>query len=89
MESSLPYHEPPIGQLLLSSSFVLALNAVNHVLDSLISPGLVGQILVGIAWGTPGGKLLSTQVEEVVVQLGYIGLILLVFEGMSHPCHQN
>lgn len=81
MASSLPYHEPSIQTILIQSSFLLLLNAVNHVLDAAIYAGLVGQILVGIAWGMPGGKILDVHAQEVIVQLGYIGLILLVFEG--------
>ncbi|KIL90492.1 hypothetical protein FAVG1_06224 [Fusarium avenaceum] len=43
--------------------------------------GLIGQVALGVAWGTPGAKWLSREVEDAVVQLGYLGLILLVFEG--------
>jgi hypothetical protein len=78
---SLPYHEPDIITILILTSFLLLLNIVNSVLDRLLYCGLLGQVLVGIAWGTPGAKLLSENVEQAVVQLGYLGLILLVFEG--------
>jgi hypothetical protein len=78
---SLPYHEPGIVTILIQSSFLLLLNLVNSVLDRLVYCGLLGQVLVGIAWGTPGAKWLSNEAEEVIVQLGYIGLILLVYEG--------
>ncbi|KAK5999108.1 hypothetical protein PT974_01497 [Cladobotryum mycophilum] len=79
--SSLPYHEPSIVTLLTQASFLLAANLLNHVVDSLLYCGLIGQILVGVAWGTPGSKILPTEVETTIVQLGYIGLILIVFEG--------
>jgi hypothetical protein len=81
MASSLPYHEPSAETLLIVASFLVALNVVNYVFDALLYCGLVGQIMIGIAWGTPGGKLLSMQAEEFIMQLGYIGLILIVFEG--------
>lgn len=81
MASSLPYHEPSIETILIQSSFLIVLNAVSHVLDATIYSGLVGQILVGIAWGMPGGKILDSHAQEFIVQLGYVGLILLVFEG--------
>jgi hypothetical protein len=61
----------------------LLLNIANAALDRIVYCGLLGQVLVGIAWGTPGAKWLTTHMEEVIVQLGYIGLILLVFEGRS------
>ncbi|KAJ9497514.1 hypothetical protein H2202_006938 [Exophiala xenobiotica] len=38
-------------------------------------------VLLGMAWGTPGAKLLSHAFEESATQLGYLGLIAIVFEG--------
>lgn len=70
MASALPYDEPSIQTLLIQSSFLIVLNGINHVLDSLMYCGLVGQILVGIAWGVPWGNILETHVQEAVVQLG-------------------
>jgi hypothetical protein len=80
---SLPYHEPAVDIILVQASFLLLLNITNAALDRIVYCGLLGQVLVGTAWGTPGAKWLSTQMEQVIVQLGYIGLILLVFEGHS------
>lgn len=68
--------------ILIHSSFLLLLNLLNWAIDTVLYCGLIGQILVGIAWGTPAGQLLSVEAEEVVVQLGYLGLILIVYEGM-------
>lgn len=79
---SLPYHEPDIITILILTSFLLLLNAINSIFDKFLYCGLLGQIAVGIAWGTPGAKILSSNVEDAVVQLGYLGLLLLVFEGM-------
>lgn len=81
--ASLPYHEPGIQTILILVSFLLLLNVINAALDKVLYCGLLGQVLIGIAWGTPGAKWLSTEVEEVIVQLGYLGLILLVYEGSS------
>jgi Kef-type K+ transport system membrane component KefB len=78
---SLPYHEPGIVTILIQSTFLLLLNVVSSILDRLVYCGLLGQVLLGIAWGTPGAKWLSIETEEVIVQLGYLGLILLVYEG--------
>jgi len=82
-EAALAYHEPTITTILIQSSFLILLNVLNWALDSLLYCGLIGQILVGIAWGTPGAGLLTRDAEDIVVQLGYLGLILMVFEG--HP----
>lgn len=82
MAASLPYHEPGIEDILILSSMLLAFNVINSVLDRTLYCGLVGQVLVGIAWGTPGGKWLSSSLEDAIVQLGYLGLIMIVFEGI-------
>ncbi|KAI1074793.1 Sodium/hydrogen exchanger [Whalleya microplaca] len=79
--SSLPYQEPPITALLTLSTFTLALNAVNSILDRALYCGLVGQVLIGTAWGAPGARWLAPAVQAAVVQLGYLGLVLVVFEG--------
>ncbi|KAG5801593.1 hypothetical protein H9Q74_013753 [Fusarium xylarioides] len=81
MEASLPYHEPSITVIAILSSFLLLLSLVNYGLDKIAYCGLIGQIALGIAWGTPGAKWLSRKVEDAIVQLGYLGLVLLVFEG--------
>ncbi|KPM34772.1 hypothetical protein AK830_g11802 [Neonectria ditissima] len=78
---SLPYHEPGIVTILIQASFLLLLNVVNFILDNSLYCGLLGQVFLGVAWGTPGVKWLGTEAEEVIVQLGYLGLLLLVYEG--------
>ena len=79
--AALPYQDPPIKTILILSSFLLLLNAINRVLDNLIYCGLVGQVLIGVAFGTPGAKWLDKGTEQVIVQLGYLGLVLLVYQG--------
>lgn len=83
MAASLPYQESGIQDILILSSFLLALNLINSLLDRTLYCGLIGQVLIGVAWGTPGGKWLSASFEEAVVQLGYLGLIMIVFHGMT------
>lgn len=79
--TSLPYHEPGIVTILIIASFLLALNTINYTLDRIIYCGLVGQLFIGIAWGTPGLDWLSEELQHSIVQLGYIGLVLIVYEG--------
>ncbi|KAI8309362.1 Cation/H(+) antiporter 17 [Colletotrichum sp. SAR11_59] len=79
--SSLAYHEPSITTIIILSGFLLLLNTVNYGLDKLVYCGLIGQVFLGIAWGTPGAQWLSAETENAVMQLGYLGLILLVYEG--------
>jgi hypothetical protein len=82
-DASLPYREPGIVVILVLTSFLLLLAVVNAAVDKLLYCGLLGQVLIGIAWGSPGAKWLSASAEETVVQLGYLGLVLLVYEGLS------
>ena len=82
---SFPYEEPGIAQILIYTSFLLLLNVIDFILDHLIYCGLLGQVLVGIAWGTPGAKLLSSCAEGLITDIGYLGLILLVYEGVCAP----
>lgn len=83
--ASLPYHEPGIVTILIISSFLLLLNCINWLLDRLVFCGLIGQIFIGIAWGAPGSKWLTTELQEVIVQLGYLGLLCIVYEGKKNP----
>ena len=80
-DSSFPYHEPSIVAVLVLASFLLILNISNYILDRLIYCGLLGQILVGVWFGTPGTGWLSIDMEGVAQMFGYLGLILLVYEG--------
>lgn len=84
MEASLAYHEPGVVTILTQSSFLLLLNVSNFVLDHALYCGLLGQVFLGVAFGTPGAKWLGTEAEHVIVQLGYLGLLLLVYEGQRH-----
>lgn len=81
MVSSLPYQEPDIVEILIYSSFLLLLNIINYIVDRTVYCGLIGQILLGIAFGTPGAGWLSVEFEVIATRLGYLGLILLVYEG--------
>ena len=81
VEVALSYQEPDIKTILIFTSFILLLNVVNYVLDRLIYVGLIGQVLLGVIWGTPVAQWLGNYVEATVVDLGFLGLLLLIFEG--------
>ncbi|OCT45352.1 Na+/H+ antiporter [Cladophialophora carrionii] len=80
-DAALAYHEPDIVTILKQSSFLLVLNILGFILDHVFYCGLVGQVLIGMAWGAPGAKILPQLFQETVTQLGYLGLIMIVFEG--------
>ncbi|RPB05637.1 Sodium/hydrogen exchanger [Choiromyces venosus 120613-1] len=80
---SLPYHEPLILTILTQTSFLLLLNLLNTLLNATIYCGLLGQILLGIIYGIllTNTTLLPLSAQTTIVDPGYLGLILLVFEG--------
>ncbi|GAD97611.1 Na+/H+ antiporter [Paecilomyces variotii No. 5] len=83
---SLPYEEPGMVTILINVSFLLILNIVNYVLDRVVYCGLLGQIFVGMAWGIPGAKWLDVDLQHVAMSIGYLGLVLLVYEGGLSTC---
>lgn len=65
--------------VLLSFFFFLAL--AEWVSDRIFKAGLLGQIIVGVIYGVPVGNIMPIGWQETFVSLGYIGLILIIFEG--------
>lgn len=80
-QTAFAYEEPSITTTLIIAGLILALNLLNSFLDKFLYCGLIGQLFIGILWGTPGAKWLGQDTEIVIQQLGYIGLIMLVYEG--------
>ncbi|KAI0366246.1 Sodium/hydrogen exchanger [Pilatotrama ljubarskyi] len=81
MPTALPYEEPSLVHLLLLSSFIYLLNVARALADFLLHGGIVAEIALGIVYGSPLASLLPTAWEESFIALGYLGLILVVFEG--------
>ncbi|KAK7720972.1 hypothetical protein SLS64_001265 [Diaporthe eres] len=77
----LQYHEPDIISILVLVSFFSFLSSVGWVFNKAIRAGLVGQILMGILYGAPVGNILDTAWQQTFMALGYVGLILIIFEG--------
>ncbi|KEF53526.1 uncharacterized protein A1O9_10501 [Exophiala aquamarina CBS 119918] len=80
-EAALSYHEPGIILILVQSSFLIVLNVAGATVDYYLYCGLIAQVLLGMGWGAPGAALLSNDFQEVATQLGYLGLIAIIFEG--------
>ncbi|KAJ5187266.1 hypothetical protein N7449_010260 [Penicillium cf. viridicatum] len=80
-EAAFAYHEPSIETVLNYTGFLLSLNIVNTFLDKLLYCGLIGQLFLGVLWGTPGAQWFDLEIERVIQQIGYLGLILLIYEG--------
>ncbi|KAJ5081560.1 hypothetical protein NUU61_009824 [Penicillium alfredii] len=77
----LPYHEPGIVQILIVVSFFFFLSIAKWVSAKIIQAGIIGQISVGIIYGVPLANILEHNWQETFLTLGYVGLILIIFEG--------
>lgn len=77
----LQYGEPDIISILILLSFFFFLSALGWCFDKAIHASLVGQILLGVLYGTPVGNILTFEWQETFLVLGYIGLVLIIFEG--------
>ncbi|OQE38901.1 hypothetical protein PENCOP_c007G00653 [Penicillium coprophilum] len=80
-ESAFAYHEPSIKTVLTHTGFLLTINILNTSLDKILYCGLIGQLFIGVLWGTPGAQWFDQETERVIQQVGYLGLILLIYEG--------
>lgn len=65
--------------VLISFFFFLAI--AEWISDKIFRAGLIGQIVVGLIYGLPVGNIMPLDWQETFVSLGYIGLILIIFEG--------
>ncbi|KAM4066357.1 sodium/hydrogen exchanger family protein [Hirsutella rhossiliensis] len=80
-DSFLQYHEPGIIQLLILISFFFFLSLAQWASGKIFKAGLIGQIIVGLLYGRPVGNILPQEWQKSFVDLGYIGLILIIFGG--------
>ncbi|RHZ58994.1 hypothetical protein CDV55_102781 [Aspergillus turcosus] len=79
--SFLPYHEPSIIEILIVISFFFFLSLAEWVSARVIQAGIIGQIAVGIIYGLPLANILEKYWQDTFRVLGYVGLILIIFEG--------
>jgi Kef-type K+ transport system membrane component KefB len=77
----LPYEEPTTIQLLILGSFLLFLPISQRVFQRVLSAGILGPLAVGVIYGVPLANILPHVWQEAYLVLGYLGLILIVFEG--------
>jgi Kef-type K+ transport system membrane component KefB len=67
--------------ILIVVSFFFFLSLARWVSAAVIQAGIIGQIAVGIIYGVPLANILEHHWQETFVTLGYVGLILIIFEG--------
>ncbi|OJJ33575.1 hypothetical protein ASPWEDRAFT_30637 [Aspergillus wentii DTO 134E9] len=77
----LPYHEPEIVEILVIISFFFILSLAESVSAKIIRAGIIGPIAVGIVYGTPLADILEEGWQKTFLALGYVGLILIIFQG--------
>lgn len=82
--SFLEYHEPDIVSILILISFFVLLTVSEWLSNKIFRAGLIGQIVVGIIYGTPVGNILPVEWQETFLALGYVGLVLIIFEGIGY-----
>ncbi|KAF9463242.1 Cation/H+ exchanger [Collybia nuda] len=81
---SIPYEAPELPILLTISSYIYLLNIAEATFNSLINAGLIGSLALGVIFGPEASNLLPDYIQHTFILLGYIGLLLLVFEaGLS------
>ncbi|KAE8155329.1 Cation/H+ exchanger [Aspergillus avenaceus] len=80
--SFLPYHEPSIVEILVIISFFLFLSLAEWASAKVLRAGIIGQIAVGIIYGKPLADILQGDWQQTFLALGYVGLILIIFEGL-------
>ncbi|KAK4175258.1 putative Na(+)/H(+) antiporter [Triangularia setosa] len=77
----LAYHEPDIINILTLISFFLLLALSDWLADKIFRAGLIGQIIIGLIYGAPLADILEVNWQETFLVLGYVGLLLIIFEG--------
>ncbi|GAA5935301.1 hypothetical protein JCM3775_007265 [Rhodotorula graminis] len=77
---TLLYHEPGFVDLAIVVSFLYLAQVARNLANRLVGAGLLGEVAVGIVYG-PVAKLLDVAWMQTFLVIGYIGLVLIVFEG--------
>ena len=79
-------HDWIVIQVLTIISFFFFLSLAEWISAKMIRAGIVGQIAVGIIYGVPLADILKVTWQETFLAIGYIGLILIIFEGNGFKC---
>lgn len=79
---TITYTEPSLPSLLTLVAFLYLLQVSRFTANKLFSAGLLGEIALGIVFGSPLAGILDRSWEQTFMFVGYWGLILIVFEGV-------
>lgn len=72
-----------VVEILIIISFFFILSLAEWASAKIIRAGIIGHIAVGIIYGKPLADILEADWQKTFLSLGYVGLILIIFEGMS------
>ncbi|KAJ7231999.1 Cation/H+ exchanger [Mycena rebaudengoi] len=82
--SSPEYITPELPLLLTVSSFLYLINVAEALFTRYINAGLLGSLCIGILYGSQVADILPAAVQTTFITLGYVGLLLIIFEaGLS------
>lgn len=70
-----------VVEILIIISFFFFLSLAEWVSAKVLRAGIIGQIAVGIIYGVPLANILESNWQQTFLALGYVGLILIIFEG--------
>jgi Kef-type K+ transport system membrane component KefB len=79
--TSTPADIPAVVDILILISFFAFLGLAEYISSKAIRASIIGPIVVGIIYGEPLANILHHVWQETFLYLGYIGLILIIFEG--------
>ena len=71
-------------EILVIISFFFILSLAEWISARVIQAGIIGNIAVGIIYGVPLANILEMDWQKTFLSLGYIGLILIIFEGLLY-----
>ncbi|KAK4697402.1 hypothetical protein P7C70_g8219, partial [Phenoliferia sp. Uapishka_3] len=74
------FTEPSLPTLLTFIAFIWALQIARNLAQHIVGAGLLGEVAIGVIWG-PVAHILIDAWEEMILVIGYIGFVLIVFEG--------
>ncbi|KAJ7121038.1 Cation/H+ exchanger [Mycena epipterygia] len=82
--TAISYTTPEVPLILTVSSFIYLINVAEHGFTRFINAGLLGSLCIGIVFGSQVFGILPDTIQTTFIALGYIGLLLIVFEaGLS------
>ncbi|KAJ7778869.1 Cation/H+ exchanger [Mycena olivaceomarginata] len=81
---TIAYTTPEVPLILTVGSFLYLVNVAEAVFARFLNAGLLGSLCVGILFGPEVSNIIPEAIQSAFVTIGYIGLLLIVFEaGLS------